>query len=783
MEIDIYDRSRIDYLFSMSLPQVPNVDLWNMYLDYIRRVFPLIPDPNGESRAVVLQCFEAVLDAVGTDPDSGKIWREYIEFIKSYPGTIGGTGWQDQQKGDLLRKAYQRAIRVPTGELIKIWKEYDNFEISFNKAAGRKILNDQSPHYMSARGVKTKMEDAMAGLGRKSFPVLPPLEGFEGDDAFAAQVMAWRRWIDFEKEDPLTLAADELPLLRKRIIYAYKHACIQLRFYPTIWYDAAQWCFEQAAIPCETQQQELQRQGEEFLKQGIAANPESVLLALKEADRIELNLEASDDDETIIANGDKLNVPFETCHTALYALREMMAEREKRDQQAVKDHFDSLPPEEEDAELPNAMAEDDDDDDGSKKDTAKPKTREELKQSQLKAVADTWQARIQAVRRLISHVWIAKMRAFRRVQGQGMPKKPKKGFRGTFDEARPRGQLTSDVYIASALMEWHCYKDGAANKIFERGLKLFPTDERFALEYIKHMIAANNDITNARVVFETTVTKILAIKDSVMDEEARKRKVRPLLGYMHHYEAEYGELSQMQRYERRMKELFPHEPEIERFSNRFIQATFDPMGEQIVLSPTQARPKTTFLGRAHQVPNMEPPVDSRLQLGPNGPYLASTASPKRPLEDADEAETPTRKFQRAESPLKGLAGRRVQQPSGNPPMPPQPGTTTTSTGGTLTTITGSGAGGGGFMIKNYVPANAPAAVSQGPKPLAADIERLLAVLPNARTYDSAYFLPERMVDLLRRIDFDATGVRARVLQAGMSVQAKDFRGLYGMAPR
>lgn len=745
MEIDLLsgsDRSRVDAVFGQSLLRIPHVDLWSMYLDYIRRWYPLVNDPQGQNRSIVLQAFDAVLNAVGVDPDSGKLWREYIDFVKSGPGVIGGSGWQDQQKADQVRQAYHRAIRVPSSELVKLWKEYDNFEMSLSKSTGRKALQDQSPHYMQARTAKTKQDEKVAGLERKNLPILPPLEGCEGDDAFAAQVEKWRDWIEWEKQDPLVLKEDELHVYRKRVLFVYQQACMQLFFYPPMWFEAAQWCFDEAAT--DSASEEMTKQGEDFLARGIAANPESVLLALKKADRVEASLEASTSDEVLIANGEKLDVPFETCHKALYSLREKMAEREKKQIQAIREHYSSLTPDEQ----ADVLEKTEDDNPDSTSDDQE-KTKEQQMQEEIKATSEACQTRMEVVKRMISHVWIAKMRAFRRIQGQGMPKKPKKGSRGVFDEARPRGQLTSDVYIASALMEWHCYKDAAANKIFDRGMKLFPVDENFALEYIKHLISIN-DITNARGVYETTINRILNFKDTVMSEARRKEKARPLLGFMHHYESEYGDLAQIQKLEKRMREVFPDEPELVRFSNRFSTPTFDVMHEQIVISPTQAMPKVTFAANPQQaLPSIEaskPPSDSRLALGPNGPYVAS---PKRPLED-DENGTPSRKFIRAESPLKGAAGRRIQSSLQM---------STAAGSGTSTLAAATTGGGGGYITKSYIPPGAASHNTIPPQPprLPQEVNFLLQILPSARDYTAKVFDPRSMVNLIRGIDF--TNVR------------------------
>jgi len=788
LETQIFDRTKIDTLFGASLPTVPSVDLWSMYLDYLRRAFPLIPDPQGQNRAIITQGFDAVLDAVGIDPDSGKLWREYVEFAKSGPGVVGGSGWQDQQKGDIVRRAYQRAVKVPMSELTKLWKEYDSFEMAVNKTQARKILHEYSPHYMTARGARNDLERLVLerGLDRRSLPILPPVYGHEGEDAFAAQVELWRTWIEFEKTDPVALREDEMPLYRKRILYVLKQATIQLRFYPEIWFQAAQWCFEQAAT--EAGAEELAAQGDEFLEQGIKANPESVLLALKKADRLEQGLDMGDNSEaTVVANGERLDAVFEDCHKALYALRVVMGEREKKAIAAIREHFASLPAEEE-AEQMQQGEEDEEDEDSPT--IAKPKTRQEQMQAQIKSLTTISRSRLEELKKTISYVWVAKMRAFRRVQGQGAPGKPRKGFRGVFGEARPRGQLSSEVYVASALTEWFCYRDASALKIFERGLKLFPSDEGFAGEYVRFLVEQKGDLVNARVVFETTMTKILGpaqqqgqqqVKDNgkvdkEAEEEERKKKdrVRPLLGFMHEFESRYGDMAQILKLERRMKDLFPEEPEIVRFGSRFTAPNFDGLGVQLVLSETQVRSKmavpAAFVQQPPpagfmptlQPPGMGSPDQGALRLGPNGPYVAS---PKRPLDDGDSDMEHQRKFIRGESPLKGAAGRRV---AGGGQQTVLGHMSTGSTSGQQ-----QAGGAGGFMTKNYVPSGAagmpPPQLQQqqpvGPPPLPRDVLFLLSILPNTAQYQAVLFEPNRMVDLLRGMNVESARPRANAMAA------------------
>lgn len=120
-------------LFQRSLLSVPNVQLWTTYINYIRRRNDLTKDPNGQARQVISQSYEFVIDNVGVDRDSGQLWKDWIQFIKSGPGQVGGSGWQDQQKMDQLRRAYHRAITVPMSSLTELWKDYDQFELGLNK--------------------------------------------------------------------------------------------------------------------------------------------------------------------------------------------------------------------------------------------------------------------------------------------------------------------------------------------------------------------------------------------------------------------------------------------------------------------------------------------------------------------------------------------------------------------------------------------------------------------------------------------------------------------------
>lgn len=131
MEIDIDQPNRADHIFNNTLMNLPNIQLWTLYLDQVRRRHNTTYDTS--KRQIVAQVYEFVLQNVGVDKEAGQIWQDYARFIASGLGTVGGDSWQDKQKMDLLRKTYQTAICIPTQAVGALWKEYDQLEMGLNK--------------------------------------------------------------------------------------------------------------------------------------------------------------------------------------------------------------------------------------------------------------------------------------------------------------------------------------------------------------------------------------------------------------------------------------------------------------------------------------------------------------------------------------------------------------------------------------------------------------------------------------------------------------------------
>jgi cleavage stimulation factor subunit 3 len=565
------------------------------------------------------------------------------------------------------------------------------------------------PAYMQAKQAHIALQNKTRNLVRTTLPRLPPAPGFDGFEYYEEQLKIWKDWIAWEKEDPLVLKDDEPQVWKDRVVYVYKQALMAFRFEPQLWYDASEFCYDN----------EMENNGDEFLAQGIAANPESCLLAFKHADRLEAGSTSVADAK---ARGATVKEPYDKLLDALYDLIKKVNAREEKQIAQIRDTF----AQETQQELQERQERSDDDDEDAEYEASKTKASDERKEEQIKAVQDSSKVQVNTLRRTLTGAWMGLIRAMRRVQGKGKPGDPVPGSRGTFQMARKRGQLTSDIYIWCALMEHSCYKDPAAIRLFDRGLDLFPDDENFALEYIKHLVNIN-DVINARAVFEKAVRKL-------GEKPENAPRMKPLYFFFHDFESKYGELAQITKLEQRMREHFPEDPNLKMFAHRFqytnaLGQTFDPTLIRPIISPG-----TQMKVRSDTVPSIErSPAPSFKQASPRmaaAPF--SNNSPKRPYVPDTSDYDPPRKMARGESPLKGAAGRRLENArrrAGDTPM-------------------------------QY-------ATAPGPAPLPRDINFLLSVLPRRDLSQNMQppIIPQALVQQLRTINLHSVDWHSANLRA------------------
>ncbi len=170
-----------------------------------------------------------------------------------------------------------------------------------------------------------------------------------------------------------------------------------------------------------------------------------------------------------------------------------------------------------------------------------------------------------------------------------------------------------------------------------------------------------------------------------------------------------------------MAELFPEDPRLSRFASRYSGEGFDPMSVRLIVSPTaQMRPKNIMQSIEQQQPSFHnsprPQYVQEVSKSPRPQYLQATNSPKRPFptEDLDSDANRPRKLARGESPLKGAAGRRLDQ-----------------------------------QKRLQQSQGTPAWQSSSSFVVPRDITFLLSIIPRPELYTATKFSPESLVRLLR----------------------------------
>jgi len=82
MELNDGEFKKVEEIFQRCLPVAWSVDMFQFYLDYIRRMNNVLTGGE-QARITITQAYEFVLSVVGIDKDSGRIWADYLEFIRS----------------------------------------------------------------------------------------------------------------------------------------------------------------------------------------------------------------------------------------------------------------------------------------------------------------------------------------------------------------------------------------------------------------------------------------------------------------------------------------------------------------------------------------------------------------------------------------------------------------------------------------------------------------------------------------------------------------------------
>ncbi|WWD10146.1 hypothetical protein V865_008280 [Kwoniella europaea PYCC6329] len=582
LELALSNFAQVEPLFAKALKgpsggitAAADVSIWKAYLHYIRRQNPIVDSaPNAEAiRETITKAYEFALKECGYDRESGEIWEEYIKFVSEGPAK---NQWEIQAQQDSLRKLYQRAVCIPLNNLETLWKSYDTFESSLNKATSKKFLAERSPAYMTARTALRELKTLTEHLPK---PILPPQPTFNEPDR--ATVLGWKNYLKWEEGNPLVI--DDANVLNARIGYALRKCLSEMRHFPELWHYAATYYLKQ----------DKKDEATEILRAGVQACPKSFLLTFSLTELLE--------------DLSQYTAVHELYQNFLSSLSPEIDDLKKVIEREVEMAKGPEIP-------PVAGGDITMDGDG----LSEYQRMVEERENRGKLVEERRGKQLQELSRGINVGWIMYMRFARRAEGI-------KAARAVFGKARKSPYLTWQIFEASAMMEYHSNKDSAvAIRIFELGLKLFSDEVDYVIKYLQFLLSVNDD-TNARALFERSAIKIPSSSS------------RPLWDIWARYEYLYGDLSAVHKLETRFAEVFPNDSPLKRFAQRYTYNGIDQIALRDLGFSASARPPVLAqanvpLPTTSFTPVLPPPPIAAAVVPPiGGPSHSPSGGYKRPL--------------------------------------------------------------------------------------------------------------------------------------------------------
>lgn len=221
-----YDKAR--ELFKKSLEEVLSIELYKCYLNFVREF-------NAGKPELIYQAFRFTLGRVGIDPNAIGIYNDYIQFLLQKDID---DPYLDGQRKTTVRRAYQEGVKNPMFHIETLWTQYIAFERDNHRNIADSMVQNHSPDHMNARRVAKEWEVIIRGLNR-SWPAVPPT--FSNEEA--RQLEIWRRYIQWERSNPLRIEDNNLMI--KRTTYAYKQYLLCFGHHPNVWHEYATYLEEQ----------------------------------------------------------------------------------------------------------------------------------------------------------------------------------------------------------------------------------------------------------------------------------------------------------------------------------------------------------------------------------------------------------------------------------------------------------------------------------------------------------------------------------------------------------
>ncbi|KAI5953983.1 RNA14 [Candida margitis] len=587
-ELSRGEKEKAEALFQKCFAITEGVDLCRSYVDYVRTVTDMITGGD-KARGTIIQAFEFAIDKVGIDVQSDGLWQDYISFLKSW---TPGANWEQQQKIDLIRKVYKKALVIPTENIETLWSQYTRWENELNPATAQKFVSEKSGEFMAARSWNTEWQNITNKKLRRS--INPHTIN---DESVGMQMKYWQSWLSLEKKNSLQIKDDSL--LQKRINYVYKEATYALPFVPQLW-------FEYVKHLLNDNEESNMNNCISILNDGLKLNPKSLLLSFQLAELYEKDSS------------------FENAKTVYNQLITNLSEDHKAVVRKLDELYERIKPKEEDKQ---GDGDDEDEDEGSENEGTKnvngnsngdsnghglpdiprkpnipslPQIPSNLTPASDGVDSDVPKGTNQVNSRLsmadsrtlskmkkerdqlvdsITLIYVKFMVASKRAEGM-------KEARDVFRQARKNESVGYQIYIENALLEHYADNKKTALKVFGVGQKAFPTNGHFLLNFLDYLIMTN-DVDKLRSTIQSSDTNFskeisqieeklsLTGLDPILKDEKEERLslqkafLKKLYKRYISFTANHLSLDITSSFAKKYEQLFPDDDPIDLFTDRY----------------------------------------------------------------------------------------------------------------------------------------------------------------------------------------------------------------------
>jgi cleavage stimulation factor subunit 3 len=216
----------------------------------------------------------------------------------------------------------------------------------------------------------------------------------------------WQAWIEWEKTNPLLL--DDENALYTRVIYAYKQAVMNMRFYPELWYSVAEYAKSKGH----------ESEAVEFMKNGIKANKLSFLLHYQYVEIEESNHHISEVRSTLESLINNISHEYEKMNKMAEFLKLQLDSEDEADAKLLFE----VPESEQDPIL----------------------ERQRKRKVRREAIERDYQTQVDRISEDATNVWITLMQAIRRAEGI-------KAARQIFAKSRKANPISHQIWVASGI--------------------------------------------------------------------------------------------------------------------------------------------------------------------------------------------------------------------------------------------------------------------------------------------------------------------------------------------